>query len=69
MRFAEALNKTILLFPFYRSVLRRGVFWQYFEDTDIMPEVEEETNPLWNAITLTERIFCLRLPIIRIGLT
>jgi NRPS condensation-like uncharacterized protein len=41
----EALNKTILLFPFYRSVLRRGVFWYYFEDTDIMPEVEEENKP------------------------
>ncbi len=40
----EALNKTILLFPMYRTVLRRGVFWNYFESTDLMPEVTRETK-------------------------
>ncbi|MBH1940081.1 hypothetical protein I5677_04120 [Mobilitalea sibirica] len=38
----EALDKTMVLFPFYRSVLRRGVFWYYFESTDIKPVVMEE---------------------------
>lgn len=40
----EAVNKTMLLFPFYRSVLRRGVFWYYFESTELMPEVSEESR-------------------------
>ena len=38
----EALDQTMLLFPFYRSVLRRGVFWYYFENTELKPEVREE---------------------------
>lgn len=40
----EAVNSAIVLFPFYRSVLRRGVFWYYFEDTELMPEVVEENK-------------------------
>lgn len=40
----EALDKTMLLFPFYRSILRKGVFWYYFESTELMPEVEEESK-------------------------
>jgi NRPS condensation-like uncharacterized protein len=38
----EALEDTMVLFPFYRSVLRRGVFWYYFENTDLKPVVTEE---------------------------
>jgi len=38
----EALDKTMPLFPFYRTVLRRGFFWYYFESTDLVPKVEEE---------------------------
>lgn len=38
----EALNKTMPLFPFYKTVLRRGVFWYYFESTELIPEVVEE---------------------------
>ena len=38
----DALEKTLKLFPMYRSILRRGVFWYYFEDTEIIPEVTEE---------------------------
>ena len=40
----EAVDKTLPLFPFYRTVLRRGFFWYYFESTDLMPEVSEETK-------------------------
>ncbi|NLK28787.1 MAG: hypothetical protein GX306_10660 [Clostridiales bacterium] len=40
-----AVNKTLVLFPIYRSVLRRGVFWYYFENTDLIPEVREEYKP------------------------
>jgi NRPS condensation-like uncharacterized protein len=40
----EAVNKTIVLFPMYRSVLRKGVFWYYFESTKLMPKVSEESR-------------------------
>ncbi len=40
----EALDKTLLLFPFYQVILRRGAFWYYFEDTDLKPEVTEESK-------------------------
>ena len=40
----QALDSTIVLFPFYRSVLRRGVFWYYFENTELIPEVSEENK-------------------------
>ncbi len=38
----KALDNTMLLFPMYRSVLRRGVFWYYFESSDLKPMVTEE---------------------------
>lgn len=42
----KALDITIEKFPLYKSVLRRGVFWFYFETSDIRPIVEEESNPV-----------------------
>lgn len=41
----EALDKTMPLFPFYKMVLRRGLFWYYFESTDFLPKVSEESKP------------------------
>lgn len=38
----RALDETIGLFGVFRCVLRRGVFWYYFEDTDIKPKVRRE---------------------------
>ncbi len=38
----RALDKTLPLFPVYQTVLRRGLFWYYFEGTDARPEVTEE---------------------------
>ncbi|TAH72916.1 MAG: hypothetical protein EWM47_02905 [Anaerolineaceae bacterium] len=40
----DAVDKTLLLFPFYQAVLRRGAFWYYFESTDLRPEVVEENK-------------------------
>lgn len=37
-----ALDRTMELFPMYKVVLRRGIFWYYFEYTDMKPKVEEE---------------------------
>lgn len=42
----KALDLTLESFPMYKSVLRRGFFWYYFESTSIQPKVEiESTNP------------------------
>lgn len=38
----QALDNTISLFPVYQVVLKRGLFWYYFESTDLKPVVEEE---------------------------
>jgi NRPS condensation-like uncharacterized protein len=38
----EALDETIEIFPLYKSVLRKGVFWYYFESSNIKPIIEEE---------------------------
>ncbi|MDF2542832.1 MAG: hypothetical protein K0S47_2550 [Herbinix sp.] len=40
----EAVEKTVAVFPFYQSVLRKGVFWYYLENTDILPRVKEENK-------------------------
>lgn len=37
-----ALDECIKSFPFYRSILKKGIFWYYFESTDIRPLVREE---------------------------
>ena len=42
----QALDLTIESFPLHQSVLRRGVFWYYFEPSDLHPDVEIESNPI-----------------------
>lgn len=37
-----ALDAAMESFPFYRAVLKQGVFWYYLESTDIKPAVREE---------------------------
>jgi len=42
----RALDLTLESFPMYKSILRRGFFWYYFERSNISPKVEiESTNP------------------------
>ena len=42
----KALDLTLESFPIYKSILRRGFFWYYFELSDIYPKVElESKNP------------------------
>ncbi|QNN82936.1 alcohol acetyltransferase [Brachybacterium sp. Z12] len=41
----EALDETFARFPLYHAVLRRGVFWYYLQDSDLLPVVEAETEP------------------------
>ena len=35
----EALNVTLKDFPIFSSVLKKGFFWYYLEESDIEPEV------------------------------
>jgi hypothetical protein len=42
----RALERTLEDFPLYRSVLKKGLFWHYFEESGIMPRVAEETMPV-----------------------
>lgn len=46
----QALDEAIERFPLYKSVLRRGIFWYYFENSDIHPMVEEENKPVCELI-------------------
>lgn len=40
----QALNKTIKKFPLYKSVIRKGLFWYYLEDSDLKAVVREESK-------------------------
>jgi len=42
----RALDITMENFPLYRYVLRRGLFWYYLESSDIVPKVEQESQPV-----------------------
>lgn len=50
-----AVDVTIENFPLYRSVLRKGFFWYYFEASNINPEVTEESLPLCARIFYPDR--------------
>jgi len=41
-----ATNKTLEQFPYYKSVLKKGLFWYYLEFSDIKPIVCEEHEPV-----------------------
>ena len=34
-----ALDKTMKQFPFYKSILKKGLFWYYFEESGLVPTV------------------------------
>ena len=42
----HALEKTVEVFPLYRSILKKGLFWYYFEESSLRPEVFEENLPV-----------------------
>ena len=41
----QALNKVYEDYKLYHSVLRRGVFWYYLEESDLKPTVRLDINP------------------------
>jgi hypothetical protein len=46
----RALERTLWDFPLYRSVLKKGLFWYYFEESDIAPRVAEEAMPVCSPL-------------------
>lgn len=51
----EALERTLPLFPHYQSVLRHGLFWHYFESSDLPIEITQENkrpcSPMYDGDT------------------
>ena len=41
----RALDKTMILFPHYSSILKKGLFWFYFEKSTLKPIVQKEEKP------------------------
>ena len=40
----KALDKTMHAFPLYASIIRKGLFWYYFESSDIKPIIKQENH-------------------------
>ncbi len=41
----EALERALQKYEYYRSVLKKGLFWYYFEESGIKPRVTQENLP------------------------
>jgi hypothetical protein len=50
-----ALDRTIKEFPLFRSVLKKGLFWHYFEESGLSPKVGEENLPVCAPIYNADR--------------
>ncbi|MEA4898330.1 MAG: hypothetical protein VB067_02130 [Christensenellaceae bacterium] len=51
----RALERAVDAFPLYRSVLKKGLFWYYFEDSDIRAQVQEECLPVCSPLYNVDR--------------
>lgn len=51
----QALDLTMESFPLFKSVLRRGFFWYYFESSNLNPRVELESTPLCAPLYIKHR--------------
>ncbi len=50
-----ALNEVIPDFSFFNCILKRGLFWYYMEDTNIMPKVEDDNLPACSPLYIPGR--------------
>lgn len=50
-----ALDMTMREFPLFRSVLRKGVFWYYFESSELEPRIDEESLPVCAPLYIKDR--------------
>ncbi len=48
----RALDESIVEYPFFNCILRRGLFWYYLEDSNLSCTVEEENLPPCSALYL-----------------
>ncbi len=46
----QALDITIDYFPIFRSVMKKGLFWYYFEQSKLEPIVLPETKPICSSL-------------------
>lgn len=46
----EALDKSLEEYPFFRSALKRGLFWYYLETSSLIPKVTKEENVVCDRI-------------------
>lgn len=46
----QALDTTVAYFPIFKSVLKKGLFWYYFEQSSLHPVVTEEHRPICSPI-------------------
>lgn len=51
----RSLDATLKNFPMYKTVLRKGLFWYYFEGSDLRPLVEMESLPVCAPIYLHDK--------------
>ncbi|GHU72779.1 hypothetical protein AGMMS49992_09470 [Clostridia bacterium] len=51
----RALERTLVDFPLYRSILKKGLFWYYFEESAIIPQIAEESLPACASIYNADR--------------
>lgn len=51
----HALDQTVAQFPFYKSILKKGMFWYYFEESTLYPVVKEEDQHLCAPIYSADR--------------
>ena len=51
----RASEKAVEAFPLYRSVLKKGLFWYYFEESGFRPRVQEENLPVCAPIYSAEK--------------
>lgn len=50
-----ALEKTIKKYPLYQAVLRKGLFWFYLEQREILPKVVKEERPPCSIIYIPDQ--------------
>ena len=46
----QALDITVAYFPIFRSVMKKGLFWYYFEQSRLEPVVLPETRPVCSPL-------------------
>jgi len=51
----RALDETLRQFPFYCSVMKRGLFWNYLEESPLRPKVSLEDLPPCEALYHADR--------------